>query len=370
MDNNTISPRQFMYLVILFLIGSSILIVPTPLAATAQQDGWISSIVGMSTGVLFVLLYHKLGVALGDRNFIQGSIHVFGNWIGRVIAFFHLSFIYILASLVLRNIGDFMTTQIMIDTPLQFTHILFMIVVILAARLGIEVVGRSAEMFITWIMLLLFFLFFFLTPQLEPNNIQPIFSSYPKSMIGASLTVINTPILEMVVLLMLYPNVKEKAKARHAWLWGLLIGGGLLSLITFFCILVLGSDLTALNSYPIYELASKINIAGFLEGIEIIVAIVWMLTIFFKLVILYYAAALGISQFLNLDDYRPLLLPLGMGLVVLSIIVYPDVAYFETFVKNVLPYKLMHGFLLPLLLLIGALIKKKRHPYKGTSKVK
>ncbi|WP_085506838.1 GerAB/ArcD/ProY family transporter [Thalassobacillus devorans] len=359
MDNNVISPRQFMYLVILFLIGSSILIVPTPLAKSADQDGWIASFLGMSIGVLFILLYHKIAVTIGDRTFIEATIDVFGKWFGRVICFFHLAFIYILASLVLRNIGDFMTTQILEETPLQFTHILFMLVVILGARLGIEVIGRSAEMFITWISLLLLFLFLFLTPQLEMDNVQPMFGSGIKSMIQGSFTVMNTPVLEMVVLLMIYPKVKEKTKARQAWLLGLLIGGGFLSMITLFSILVLGSDLTALNEYPVYELASKINIAGFLEGIEIIVAIVWMLTIFFKLIILYYGAALGIAQFLNIEDYRVLLLPLGMGLIVLSIIVYPDVAYFETFVRNVFPYKIMHGLLLPFLLLIGALIKKK-----------
>ncbi|MFG6116326.1 endospore germination permease [Halobacillus sp. MO56] len=361
MNNKTISPRQFMYLVILFLIGSSILIIPGPLAAGAKQDGWISAILGTVIGILLVFLYHKIGVTIGNKTFVEAAIDIFGNWFGRIISFFHLSFIYILAALVLRNIGDFMTTQMMVDTPLQYTHILFLLVVVLGARLGIEVIGRSAEMFITWMIILLVFLFLSLTPQLDLNHLKPIFGSDFRTITSTSLTVIGTPILEMVIFLMIYPQVKEKGKAKHAWLIGLLIGGGFLTLLTLFSILVMGSDLTALNEYPIYELASKINIAGFLEGIEIIVAIVWMLTIFFKLVILYYASSLGIAQFLKIDDYRVLLLPLGMGMVVLSIIAYPDVAYFETFVSTTwLPYATMHGFVLPVLLLTGAIIKKKK----------
>ncbi|WP_173917662.1 endospore germination permease [Halobacillus sp. Marseille-Q1614] len=359
MDNKTISPRQFMYLVILFLIGSSIIIIPTPLAAKAGQDAWIASLLGLGVGFLLVLLYHKIGITLENQTFVEAAIDVYGKWIGRIICVFHLAFIYLLASLVLRNIGDFMTTQIMIQTPLQFTHILFLLVVIWGARMGIEVMGRSAEIFITWTFLLLVFMFAALTPQIELQNLQPMFDSGAKSITGASFIFLNTPVLEMVVFLMIFPQVKEKEKAKTAWFLALLIGGGLLVMITLFSILVLGSDLAALNAYPSYELASKINIAGFLEGIEIIVAIVWMLTIFFKLIILYYASAVGTAQFLNIDDYRPLLLPLGMGMVVLSIVVYPDVAYFETFVINVFPYKVMHGLIFPLLLLIGVLVKKR-----------
>ncbi|WP_051353033.1 GerAB/ArcD/ProY family transporter [Thalassobacillus devorans] len=361
MENNTISPRQFMYLVILFIIGSSILIIPGPLAAGAKQDGWMSAIAGTGIGVLLVLLYHKIGVTIGNKTFVEAAIDIFGNWFGRIISFFHLVFIYILAALVLRNIGDFMTTQMMDQTPLQFTHILFLLVVIMGAGLGIETIGRSAEMFITWMILLLVFLFLSLTPQLDINNLKPMFGAGLQSISNTSLTIISTPLLEMIIFLMIYPHVKEKHKAKHAWLIGLLIGCGFLTLLTLFSILVLGSDLTALNEYPIYELATKINVAGFLEGVEIIVAIVWMLTIFFKLVILYYASSLGIAQFLKIDDYRILLLPLGMGMVVLSIIAYPDVAYFESFVSTTwLPYATMHGFILPVLLLTGALIKKKR----------
>ncbi|MFG6120242.1 GerAB/ArcD/ProY family transporter [Thalassobacillus sp. B23F22_16] len=363
--NNTISPRQFMYLVTLFTIGSSILIVPGPLAAGAQQDGWIAALLSLAVGMLLIFLYHKIGILYENKTFIEVTIDSFGPWIGRGISLFYILFIYILAALVLRNIGDFMTTQIMPETPLQFTLILFLLVVIMGARLGIETIGRSSEMFISFIVLLLFFLFLFVTPQIETDNFQPIFGSGLKPIISTSFTMLGTPILEMVVLLMIYPEVKEKNKAKYAWVFGMLIGGVFLTMITLLSILVLGSDLTALNAYPSYELASKINIAGFWEGIEIIVAIVWMVTIFFKLIILYYASTKGIAQFLLIDDYRTLLLPLGMGMVVLAIVAYPDVAYFENFVgTSWFPYALTHGLFIPILVLAGALIKRKRKSKK------
>lgn len=367
MDNQKISPRQYMLIVILFTIGSSILIVPTPLATQAKQDAWIALLLSILLGSCLILFYNKIGELSAGKTFVQATNYVFGSWVGRILSFFYLSFIYILAALVLRNIGDFMTTQIIPETPLQFTHILFLLVVICGAYLGIEAIGRSAEIFMPWLIILFLLMAISLAPQISLDNLKPMLENGVTPILSASTILIGTPLLEMVALLMIFPYVKESKKTRHGWLLGMLFGGGALFLITLLCLLILGSDLTALNAYPSYRIGQKINIAGFLEGLEIIVAIIWMITIFFKLVVLYYASSIGIAQYLKMDDHRPLLLPLGIGMVVLSIIAYPDVAYFETFVSDIwLSYALTHGLFLPFLLWIGLVIKKKRKE-KSTS---
>ncbi|MGP4059379.1 GerAB/ArcD/ProY family transporter [Halobacillus sp. H74] len=366
MDNQTISPRQFMFLVILFIVGSSILIVPTPLAAGAKNDAWIAISLSVAVGVILVFFYNQIAKLMKGQTFVQATISVFGNWIGRVILFFYLSFLYVLASLVLRNIGDFMTTLIIPETPLQFTHILFLLVVIWGAYLGIEAIGRSAEMFMPWVVLLLIFFTISLSPQIKMENLQPIFGNGITPVLSTSMVVIGTPLLELVTFLMIIPYVKEEKTTRKAWLLGTFIGGAILMLITLLCILILGSDLTALNTFPSYKVAQKINIAGFLEGVEIFVAIIWMLTIFFKLTILFYSSTVGIAQFLTMDDHRPLLLPLGMGVIVLSIIAYPDVAYFESFVGETwFSYALTHGLLIPSIVGVALLIKSSREKKKN-----
>lgn len=75
--------------------------------------------------------------------------------------------------------------------------------------------------------------------------------------------------------------------------------------------------------YPSYELAKKINIGNFLQRIEAIMAAMWQLV-----------------------------LPLGIVLVVMSIIVYPNFPYKQAYdTKTWIPYTLSIGFLFPLLLL-------------------
>ena len=195
MDNQTISARQYMFLVVFFIIGSSILIVPTPLAAQGKQDAWISVILSILFGVLLVMFLNKIGSLSSGKTFVQAAIFVFGGWAGRLFCIFYLSFLYILASLVLRNIGDFMTTQIIPETPLQFTHTLFLLVIIGGTYLGIESIARSSEIFMPWMVLLLIFLTISMMPQINLDQLKPMFGNGVLPIINSSSIIIGTPLL-------------------------------------------------------------------------------------------------------------------------------------------------------------------------------
>ncbi|WLR50538.1 endospore germination permease [Bacillus tianshenii] len=360
-ENGKISARQFMYLVILFTIGSSILIVPSPLVGGAKQDAWIAGLFSVGVGLLVVRLYHAIETNMPNKTFVQISEAIFGRWFGKFLAFLFFSFTFLLAALVLRNIGDFMTTQILPETPLQYTHLLFLFVAIFGVKLGLEVIGRASELFLPWVIFLLLFLFVSLTPKFKPENLQPVFEFGFKPIISTSLPFIGSPFLELVVMLMLFPYVNNVKEAKKGFYLGTLIGGVILTAITLLSIIVIGTDLSALNAYPSYVLGKKIEIAGFLEGVEIIVAVIWMITIYFKLAVLLYASALGIAQIIELNDYKPLLYPLGMIMVVLSIISYPNVAYFQEFIGEIwYLFAATFGLFLPFIYWIGSAVKKRR----------
>ncbi|PAB57764.1 hypothetical protein CCE28_18255 [Anaeromicrobium sediminis] len=140
-----------------------------------------------------------------------------------------------------------------------------------------------------------------------------------------------------------------------------MIGGIVIFLITILCVLVLGHDMTARNAFPSYALAKKVSLGNIIQRIEAIIAIIWFITIFYKMILHFYGAVLGLAQILNLKDYRPLALPLGMILVALSLVVFPDTVYSGIWNSTTwLPYVLTYGFFLPLLLLIVSLFQKPK----------
>jgi spore germination protein KB len=86
----------------------------------------------------------------------------------------------------------------------------------------------------------------------------------------------------------------------------------------------------------------------------------WMITIYFKLVLYFYASVLGFTQILDIKDYRPFTLPLGMIAIVLSLVIYPNVVYQQEWdTKTANAYSLTVGLFLPLVMLLVATIRKK-----------
>ncbi|GGI45378.1 germination protein [Paenibacillus marchantiophytorum] len=361
-EKGKIGVHQFTILTILFTVGSSILIAPSGLAYDAKQDAWIAALLGLLVGLLLVVLLYSLGGRFPGKTLVTYCEELMGTWLGKGVGFLYFCFFFILAALVLRNLGDFITTQVLVDTPLQFTHIFFLSIVILGIRNGLETFTRTSEIFLPWVLLFFFLMFIFLPTQVDVKFMQPIMGYGLKPIVRASVSLIGTPYLELVVFLMIIPFINSTKKLGKSFLVGVSIGGVLLILISLFSILVLGDKLTSVQMYPSYSLAKKISIGSFLERLEVIMAGIWFITIYFKLTICFYAATLTFGEVFRMKEIRQLYLPLGMILIVLSIVSYPDVAYFMRFATKIwLFYSATFGFVIPLILLVIAMLRKRKY---------
>jgi spore germination protein KB len=355
MQTVRIGIRQFMILVILYTIGSSILIIPSGLAIAAKQDAWIAALAGMCIGAGLAWFYGTIGNMFPGLTPVQCFIEVFGKWLGGLAAVWYILFAFILTSLVLRNIGDFMITHILPNTPIQFNHILVLILVVMAVRLGPETLARTGEIFFPWVLLLGAILVLLLLPKIEVQHVMPVFETGLKGIMRGAYVLVGSPFLELFLLLSLFPMQKGNV---NAFVLGALFAGFVLFIISALTILVLGPDLTARQMYPTFALAKKISIGDFLERLEVILSVIWVITIFFKITLSFYAAVQGLSQLLKLSESKVLTLPLSMFVLILSIVAYPNIPYYLNFLTKVwMPYALTIGLLLPMLLIITAKLR-------------
>jgi spore germination protein KB len=354
-----ISAEQFGILVMLNTIGTTILIVPAGLAAEAKQDAWIPAIVAIAIGILVIWLHNALGGLFPEMTFIEYSKKILGKWVGSVVSIGFVYFSFIGASTLVWVMGNFIVSQIMPGTPTAVIYIFFVAVVIFGLNVGLEPIARSAEIFLPWV--IIFFLLLVLLPLPEVNfhNLQPMMDSETKPILRATLSFLSVAILPLVVFQMVVPTGKRSKQTNRAFYLGNIMGSIILLIITLLTILVLGPELTARNNYPSFVLAKKVTIAGFLERIEVIMALIWFITIYFKTTTYCYACVKGLAQILSLKDDRMLILPFGMILTAFSMIIYPNVVYANEWdTKTWIPYSLMYGLFLPLLLYIVAFIKR------------
>lgn len=356
-----ISPRQLMTMTMFFTIGSGILIIPSAVTSVAKQDAWIACLVGLFMGITVLCLYNLLTKFYPQLNLVLMMETLFGKWLGKAVALLVVFTLFLTGpSPALYFTSNFVTTQIMPETPTQAINILFAVVIVMGVHLGIETIARSSELLILPFILLFISFVILILNQTQMENILPLMENGIKPIWPAATGFMSGVVLPHFCLLIFHSAaVNDTKQARKSLLLGTIIGGMAITLIVALGILVLGPDIIVNSMYSSYLLAQKINIGNFLQRIEVIMAIMWYTTLFFRIVIYMYFVAFGLTCIFNLRDYRPLVLPLGMILVAMAEIIYPNITYQHKWDGETWPaFMLLWGVLLPVIMLLTHFIRK------------
>lgn len=363
MEQQKISSHQLFVIVTLYSTGSAILLLPGKLTSEVQQDAWIAIVIGMILGFLLTLFILKFADRFKDQTLVEFIETTYGKVLGKIIAILLSLFFLINASTVLYNIGFFMKTQLLPETPIQAFNILFMIVVLLGIHYGIESIVRTGEIVFPVLILLFIAMILLISPEVDVRRALPVFENNLGSVLWASILFISLYALPNVTLLMIYPlHVTDQSKGKRAYILGLILAGVILFVATFWCIIVLTPSYTARNTFSVYRLARKIRIGNFIQRIEGIMAISWFVSLFFRVITYFYGAVVGLSQVLRLKNHQSIAKPLGIIVLILSFIVYPDINYATSWDNTTwIPLVLIMGFVLPLVTFIVSIIKNRRN---------
>lgn len=362
MEKVRINASQMFVLVVLFEMGSALLF---GIGSPAKQDAWIAILLGLGGGLLLFLVYYLLFMYYPDIPFTSYVQEITGKWIGRIIGFLYTVYFLYQATRVLRDFGELLTTTIYTSTPLLVIQTLMILTIIYAIHKGFEVIARVGQLFfgIVYFMGVLGMLLVVISGLIHLENLQPILENGWKPILGtvASET-INFPFGEMVVFTMLLPYLNEQKKAKKACIGGMLLGGINIIITTVINIAVLGVELFTRSNFPLLSTISKIELANFIERLDVFFVLYSMVGGFFKISLYYYAAVIGITDIFNLKNYRKVMFPAGLIILIASVTIASNYAEHIDEGEKIVPYYLHWPFqiIIPIILLIIAFFRNMR----------
>jgi spore germination protein KB len=348
------------------ILGTAILAVPAFIGKQAERDMWISPFYASIMGFLTVYLAARLNRKFPDKTIIQYGEEILGKIGGKVLGFFYLLFILHLGGQVLREYAEFTVGVFLPKTPLIVVIASMALLCAFAVRGGIEVLGRLAQLYVPLFILPLLVMVILLLKDLNPKNMFPIMRhGVMPSLLGAA-----TPqawFSELFLLSFLFPALTDKGKGEK---WGFI--ATLAILITFVVInlvaLFLFGEATTTYLFPVFSAARYISIANFFEHLESVVMAIWVSGIFIKMNVFYYSLSLGTAQWLNLSDYRPVVVPLGLLLTLFGMWTSPNfqelISYFETIFPF---YTLLFLVIIPSILLLISAFQRDNRTKGGTN---
>ncbi|MED3891880.1 GerAB/ArcD/ProY family transporter [Peribacillus frigoritolerans] len=370
MEKANISGYQLFVLIFLFEMGSALLV---PLAGEAKQAAWLVILIAMIGGFILFFIYYGLFQYYPDQLLTEFVRNILGNFLGRIVAFLYILYFIYLAARVLRDFGDTLLTFAYPHIPLFVANAAFILVVVYTVRKGIEVVTRTGELFFVLenLLLMTFFLLIIASGMIHLNNLKPIFEISGTEMVKMAFTItVFFPFGEIIAFLMIFPYLNEHKRLKKIGIWSLATSGIFLAVIMAVNVSVLGVDLMTRSQYPLLTLIQSIEVAGFLERLDVYFLFLLMIGGFIKICVFTYVAVTGTANVFNVKQPSRLAYPVGIVILLISIIISSSYTeHIHEGLKAVPNYiHLPFQVIIPLLLLIIAFFKNRKKGKTSTKK--
>lgn len=360
LEPGRISVRQLIVVMLLIQIGDMILVYPSLIAGAAQQDAWLASLIGIPFGLFTVWIMLQLYKQAPGLTLIEGLSKIFGKWMGAILGLWYLFYFMVMAATIVREAGDFLTTQILPETPIRVIHLILVIVLVWGIKYGLESLSRAGELLIPIVVMFIAFQVICLLPQIEVARLEPVFASGAKSIAAGAALAVAYPFGELLPVLMLIPYALNRPHRTRDLLMTALIGFLMLTMIVTVALMVLGPFFTQHSIYASFILSQRISIGNFLERIESVMATIWIISTYFKAVIYFYCFVLGSAQLFTLRSYRPIIMPSGMIIFGMAIILAPTLTYYQVIVSKYWVYwDLTCALVIPLCGLLVCYVRKR-----------
>jgi spore germination protein KB len=320
MEKAKISPKQLFVVVVLFEMGSAILV---GLASSAKQDAWISILLGMLAGILLFLVYHRLFLFYPDLPLTSYIQKIVGKWVGRTLALMYIVYFIYLAGRVLRDFGELLTSTIYTNTPMVFLITVLLVTIAYAIHKGFEVIARVGEIFfgVVYLMAIVGFFLIIFSGLIHLENLRPMLENGIVTILKTTMReTLTFPFGEMIVFTMLLPYLNKPKKARMMCILGMVLSGVNITIASIVNIATLGVDLFVRAPYPLLATVGKIQLAQFIERLDVLFMLYLMIAGFIKVAIFYYAAVIGTADLFQFKNYRKISLPIGMIVLLAAIV--------------------------------------------------
>lgn len=352
-----INVRQALFLNITMILATAILVVPAISASHAKQDAWLSVLLATIIGLPIAWVTVKLSSLFPGKTLVEYPEEILGRWLGKAIGLLYIFWFMHICSLMIREYGDFMVDAFMPETPLIVFNTVVVAMAVYTIKQGLEVLARVNEIFLPLILFSIVMIFILATPEMDINRLLPVLESDFREIFKGSLA----PLAwfgEISTFAMIIPFLNKPGEARQVAYSSVLTVG------LFFTFIVIGGVATfgpgvAAMTYPILNVIRVINIANIIERLEPVIMAVWVMGGFVKITVFYYVIVMGSARWLKLKDHTPILIPIGVILLALSILVADNLLELYRFLAEIWPIYGLTSFELgiPLVLLLVALIR-------------
>ncbi|MGD8189364.1 GerAB/ArcD/ProY family transporter [Brevibacillus ginsengisoli] len=358
MGKEVISNKQFVSLITVIAIASPILYIPKAVTSTANRDGWYVVLIAGFFGMINALVILWLEKQFPGKNLMEINRILLGRFIGGLLNFVFILYFIDLCTWVLREFTEFLLITVEPTTPFYVYVTIGMILASFTAFHGLEVFARVSEIIFPIVFGIYLLVFCLLLNQYHPENLLPVLENGVVKPLKGMLET-ETLFGDIMIILMITNHVRKDQNTQKylmmsmGWSTIFICASVVASIMDF------GAETTSTLTYPTFTLIQDINIANILDRIDILVVAIWILGVYVKFTSYFFGAVYGISTALQLKNYRVVILPIALAMIVITKWKVPNFIQISTIYSQNAWYFALFQIGIPSALLLLAILRKK-----------
>ncbi|MFB7138560.1 GerAB/ArcD/ProY family transporter [Gottfriedia sp. NPDC056225] len=355
---------QFQFILMIFgiQVGIGMLSLPRELADKSGTSSWIAILFGGLISTLISILFIKLRMKAPTLNYVSFFTFYLGKVIGSIVVFLQAIYFLYAGYLVLIRSILYIQSYILQEEKVDVLLVLFLFPTYQLIKGGIHLIAKYIEAIFPIAIFTLFMLLFtlkdadinFILPIVK-NGWMPIFKTIPLT---------TTSFLGIELILVLYPYLQSKEKAIK----GVIIGNALTTFtyifVTLICFVIYSPYEIKLTFEPVIDILSVIEFQ-YVERLDFILFSLFLMIISKTWVTYIWAGMNGISELFKFKLFPIVILILFILIIILTFIQVPTFTNTTNHLHNIMIYGLYITIGIPILLLIGGLIKNRLSKVKN-----
>lgn len=352
----TIDARQVALIVALLVGGTAFLSLPRLVTLPAGPAGWL----GVALGAVLAYLAGWSLLALYTRHpgltLVGAARQVAGPFLGNLVGLGLVAWGHFYLAVLVREFAGVFLVPFMPETPLSAFLVVTTALLIYAAYQGVEVIVRTAQIFLPFILLSLVLIVAGLLPRFNPGHLKPL-AGYGWPGVGEAALFTLSTFGQSVAATAFFPLLRRPAETRPALWWGYGLAAGAFLLLTVMELGAFSAPILTQLAFPSLSAARLVRIGLFFERFEAAFMVIWFVLSFLKLALFFFFTTATLAEVLGLPEHKPLVFP--GGLLVAFTAFFPDnFVVMMQLVGDLYRYGFL-AFALPVLLLLGSLGRRR-----------
>ena len=325
-------------------------------------DTYIAAIIGTIIGLIPLLIFLFITKNSKGKDIIDLNVYLFGKPIGTILNTVLNLTVFFMCIIVFYNITQFINTEYMPDTNINYCRFIIILVVTYTATKNIATISRVSQILL--IINIIFFIlsFFGLMNAFDTSEILPILSDGIKPTLCSSImyAIFTTFPIFLLTIIKSSEVKEEKGKTKSVILMYLFVNIIIITLIVI-TTLVLGGDVVKLYKYPEYTALKAFSLLNILERIENILALQFIFNVFVFLTLSLYFVTTSIKKLFKDNKKVNKIVPYILGVIIMIVvnIFFNNSFVADNFIKKYVLYIIGIGIIgIMFITFLGVLLKK------------